>query len=87
MLESLIGVVGHMLLALCALPQAIQAAKTKTSAGVNSTFLAMWLIGEVLALVYVLMKDTDIIQLANYILNLACLFPIIYYKFKEANHG
>ena len=83
MIESLIGVLGHMLLALCALPQAIQAVRTKSSAGINSTFIAMWLIGEILAMVYVLMKDTDLIQLSNYLLNLACLLPIIYYKLRE----
>lgn len=83
MVLEILGWIAHMSLALCAVPQTVQAIRTKSSAGVNSWFLALWLIGEVFALAYVLTKDSDIIQMTNYIVNLLFLLPIIYYKIKR----
>ncbi len=78
-----IGWIAHLSLALCAAPQTIQAIKTKSSVGINPWFLILWLIGEVFALVYVLMKDSDMIQMTNYIVNLLFLLPIIFFKIKR----
>ena len=78
---ELIGWIGSILLALCAVPLAWQTFKQKHSNGISNTFLAMWLIGEILTFAYVLPKQ-DYPLLLNYGLNIACLAIVIRYKFK-----
>lgn len=80
---ELIGWVGGILFALCAIPQAYECYKTKKS-DMNKAFLLMWFFGEVLTIVYVLLLDTDRTKLPlllNYIFNLVCLIVILRYAY------
>lgn len=78
---EIIGWIGSILLALCAVPLAWQSYWQKHSDGISSLFLAMWLVGEVLTATYVLPKK-DYPLLFNYGLNIACLVIVIRYKVK-----
>lgn len=78
---EVIGWIGSILLALCAVPLAWQSFKQKHSIGISNTFLTMWLVGELLTATYVLPKQ-DYPLLFNYGLNIACLIIVIRYKFK-----
>jgi MtN3 and saliva related transmembrane protein len=79
---EVIGWVGATLLSLSALPQSWKSFKTKSSEGLSMTFLTMWLVGEVMCLIYVLPKH-DMPLVTNYILNLVFLGVILRYKTKE----
>ena len=78
---EIIGWVGSILLALCAVPLAWESYKQKHSNGISNLFLTMWLVGELLTAAYVLPKQ-DYPLLLNYGLNIACLVVVIRYKFK-----
>jgi uncharacterized protein with PQ loop repeat len=80
---SFIGIIGSLMLALCGLPQAIQSIKAKSSAGVNSLFLWLWGIGEILLIVYVLNTSNDLILLINYLFNVFIIGVIAYYKIND----
>lgn len=80
---SFIGIIGSLMLALCGLPQAIQSIKTKSSAGVNSLFLWLWGIGEILLIIYVLKTSNDFILLVNYLFNVLIIGVIAYYKIND----
>ena len=78
---ELIGWIGSTLLALCGVPLAWQTFKQKHARYMSNTFLAMWLIGEILTFAYVLPKQ-DYPLLFNYSLNIICLAIVVRYKFK-----
>lgn len=78
---QLLGVIGAIAFAICGLPQAWQSFKTKSSQGVNVWFLLLWLFGEIITMIYVLLTVYDWILLSNYIVNILFLFVIMYYKF------
>ena len=77
---SLLGFLGALLLGGCALPQAIQSYRRKSSAGLSGWFLAMWACGEILTATYVLGTSADWYLMLNYAINLACLAVILFYK-------
>lgn len=79
MLEIL-GWIGSVLLAFCAVPQAIQSFRQKHSNGISSAFLTMWLVGEILTAAYVLPKK-EYPLLFNYFVNISCLVIICKYKY------
>lgn len=65
-----IGWLSGLLLGACALPQVIHTWKTGKTDGLSVGFLAMWLGGEVLGLIYVAGFDTiPMPLLANYAAN------------------
>ena len=76
---ELMGWTGSMLLAFCALPQAVESWRKKDSSGTTWGLLCMWGLGEVFTLLYVLPK-MDIPLLLNYSANIMFLSVIIYYK-------
>ena len=81
MIET-IGWLGSFLLAICAIPEMLIAIQTGNS-NLSWYFLSFWLGGEILALVYVILKSTKINLLPlllNYMLNIICLCVIIYIK-------
>jgi uncharacterized protein with PQ loop repeat len=80
MLE-LVGWAGAVLLAVCGVPQAVHSFKHKHSFGLTWTFLLMWLIGEVLTLLYVL-PTGRLPLLFNYAANIAAVGVIVYYKLR-----
>lgn len=79
---EIVGWVGSMLLAFCALPQAVESWRTKSSRGVTWGLLWMWGLGEVLTFVYVWPK-MEVPLLFNYSVNIVLLGVIVYYKFRD----
>lgn len=76
-----IGFMGAILLALCALPQAIMSIVTGNSHGISWLFLWMWYLGELLTLHYI----TQTIGLHgplfwNYFINVLFVSIIVWYK-------
>ncbi len=81
MIETL-GWIAGLLFAFCGLPQSIQAIKEGHAKGVNILFLYMWLIGEILMQVYVIVKHGfDMPLLVNYWIN--TVFCVIIAKYKH----
>jgi len=78
MLDTL-GIIGSILLAASALPQAIESYRYKNSDGLTLGFVSMWFWGEVLMLIYLIPKQ-DIILIANYVINLFLVTVIARYK-------
>lgn len=76
---EVIGWVGSIMLALCGLPQAIKSYRTKSSKDISIWFLVLWLLGEVLTLVYVFPKlDWPLIM--NYSFNIGLICVILKYR-------
>jgi uncharacterized protein with PQ loop repeat len=75
---ELIGWIGSALLALCGVPLAWQTIKQKHARYMSNTFLAMWLIGEILNFAYILPKR-DYPLLLNYSLNIVFLMIVVMY--------
>jgi uncharacterized protein with PQ loop repeat len=78
---ELLGWVAGILFAICAVPQAYQSWKDGHSDGVNYVFLYMWLFGEILMQIYVVLKHgMDLPLLVNYWLNTLFILVILKYK-------
>lgn len=78
----MIGYIGALLLAVCAIPQAIMSVKDGHSDGLSHAFLLSWLFGEILMLIFVL--DTVGAHgplFYNYLLNTGLLLIITRYKY------
>jgi uncharacterized protein with PQ loop repeat len=78
---ELIGWIGGMLLAVCALPQVIKVAKEQNADGMSHLNLWLWCIGEIFMLVYVLTQQFSLPLLVNYCLNLIFVLIMMYYKY------
>ena len=74
-----IGWIGSILLAFCGLPQAWESYKTKSSAGLTWGFIGMWLIGELLTVIYII-PQMVLPLLFNYTANIIFVSIIVYYK-------
>jgi uncharacterized protein with PQ loop repeat len=81
MLE-LSGLIGSILFAICAIPQAIECIKSGHSRGLNWFFLIAWAFGEIFTVIYVWPKQ-DWILLGNYFFNSGCVAVMLYYKIWE----
>lgn len=81
---DLLGWTGSLLLAFCALPQAVNSWRKKNSSGITWGLLYMWALGEVFTFIYVFPK-MDVPLLFNYSANILFLSVIIYYKFFGRN--
>lgn len=73
------GWIGATLLAVCGLPQMIEALRVKNAHGLTGSFIGMWFFGELFTLIYVFPK-LDWPLILNYCVNLCFLAPIIWYK-------
>lgn len=62
------GWIGSLMLALRAIPQLIKCIRTKSGKDISLTFLLMWIVGNILSIVYVV-HSNDIPLLLNFILN------------------
>lgn len=78
---ELIGWIGALLLAICALPLTIQALVQK-KAEVQSVFLGLWFGGEVLMLIHCLAVG-DLPLIVNYAANILLLLPVLAVKFRR----
>lgn len=76
-----IAFLGNFLLALCGLPLAIDAIRTKDPK-VPTSFLVVWGLGEILTLIYVLYL-MDIYLIMNYMTNLTFIGIVVYYKIRR----
>lgn len=77
---DLIGWVGSICFAICALPQALQSYQQKNSNGISWGFLLLWLVGEILTLAYVVLTTAQLPLITNYVLNFIFLIVIIWFK-------
>jgi uncharacterized protein with PQ loop repeat len=77
---ELIGWVGSICFAICALPQALQSYRQKNSNGISWGFLLLWLIGEILTLAYVTLTTVQLPLITNYVLNFLFLVVILWFK-------
>lgn len=81
MIDNILGVLGALLLGGCCLPQTIKTIKLNRADDISWMFLMMWFIGELIMIVYVLVKpEIDYLLLGNYGINLSLLVPILYVK-------
>lgn len=79
---SLIGGLGVILLAICALPQTIKTIKNGNAKGMSQAFLWCWFLGEVFTLIYLFGKDEyDYLLITNYSANILLLGIIVYYRY------
>ena len=76
---ELIGWLGSICFALCALPQAVMSYRQGHSDGMSWGLLLLWMVGEILTLIYVAPKAHWPL-IFNYAGNLVLLQVIIYYK-------
>jgi len=84
--NEIIGWMGSILFAICALPQVIHTFKTKKTDDLNELFLWLWFLGEILTLCYIFIDDTatknyHIPLYFNYIFNILLLFYLIFAKY------
>jgi hypothetical protein len=78
-MNKLIGALGSVFLAVCGFPAMMDVIDKDSAAGYSVAFIALWGLGELFSLIYVLNKDKDKIQLFNYIFNLTFISVILYY--------
>jgi len=78
-MNDMIGWIGSFFLAICAIPQAYHSFKTKSSKGIDNTFLILWFLGEVFTMFYLWPKQ-DWPLITNYAVNFVCLSVIAWYK-------
>jgi uncharacterized protein with PQ loop repeat len=77
-----IGWIAGILFACCGIPQSFLSYKEGNSKGISHLMIWMWFIGEILMLVYILIKvGQDGPLMLNYILNILSLLFIIRYKY------
>jgi uncharacterized protein with PQ loop repeat len=76
---EIIGWMGSIMFALCAIPQAWQSYTDGHSNGVNWLFLILWLSGEIFTLIYVVPKKHWPL-IFNYIANVLFILIIVYFK-------
>lgn len=79
---NLIGWLGAAMLALCGAPAAYKAYMDKHAEGVSGPFIALWLGGEMLTLVYVA-PSLNWPLIANYGVNIVFVGIIAYYKWRH----
>lgn len=78
---ELIGWLGSLCFAFCALPQAIQVHKEKNADGTSHGMLWLWIFGEIFTLIYVYSTSFSLPLVVNYCINLLILVVIVYYKY------
>lgn len=78
---EIIGWLGGICLSLCALPQAIKVYREKNADGTSHLMLWLWMIGEILTLIYVCLEKFSLPLILNYSLNIVFVAIIFYYKY------
>jgi uncharacterized protein with PQ loop repeat len=74
-----IGWIGAIAFAICGLPQAIASHKQGHSNGISSFFLALWIIGELCTLTYII-PNKQYPLIFNYVFNIIFTLIILWYK-------
>jgi len=80
----MIGWLGSICFMICGIPQVYQCIRDNTAKGVSLSFLLLWLLGEILCTIAIIM-DYGFIWwiLSNYAVNAACILIILFYKAKD----
>ena len=86
MINETIGWVGNILFAICGIPQVIKTFRTKSAKDLSVLFLWLWLLGELLTFVYILVGDweTGIAHFSlyfNYAVNIFMAVYLIWAKY------
>lgn len=87
MLVEIIGWIGGILFAICAIPQAYDCYKQKHGKGLSWLFLILCIMGEICTLIYVSIDRFSWSLIINYIANLIALTFIVYYKWYGEKHN
>ena len=80
-MHEMIGWIGSILLALCAVPQVVMCIKQGHAKGVSVTFLLMWFFGALFALIYILPAG-KMPLIVNYILSSLMALIIVFYALR-----
>lgn len=80
---ELIGIIGSVAFATCAIPQVVECYRKQSAQGLSWMFLILWAIGELFTIIYI-WPQQDWILLSNYFFNSLCLLIMIYFKIKDA---
>lgn len=81
---ELIGWIGAISFAICAIPQMYQCYITKSAKGISEYFISLWLTGEIFTVIYLIGKDIFTWPLIfNYSFNFLSLLVIIRYKYND----
>ena len=78
-MTDLVGWIGSLMLAVCAVPQAYKSYKEGHSEGLSWGLLTLWGAGELLTLAYVLPK-MDLPLIVNYLTNILLIGVMVKYK-------
>lgn len=86
MINETIGWVGNIIFAICGVPQVIKTFRTKSAKDLSALFLWLWLVGELLTFVYIVVGDyeTGIVHFPlyfNYIVNVFMASYLIWAKY------
>lgn len=81
-LLELIGWGSGILLGICSVPLAWETLKNKRAPNINTTFISLWLGGEVLGLIYTV-SLSNLPLISNYLVNTAALLVVVYYLIKN----
>jgi uncharacterized protein with PQ loop repeat len=85
-MNEIVGWIGSLLFAICALPQVVHTFKTKKTDDLSEIFLWLWFWGEIFTLSYILVDDIanknyHVPLYFNYLFNLILLFYLIFAKY------
>ena len=81
MFINLLGILGAICFAVCAIPQALKCYKEGNATGISKIYLWLCILGEILTLLYVVLTVCDILLILNYVSNLVFLLIVAKYKY------
>lgn len=84
---ELVGWIGGIALAVCAIPQVVTTWKAKSMDGISWLFLILWFIGEAFTVSYIVVTNISsgafqIPLIVNCVLNIMLLFYLLWAKFR-----
>jgi uncharacterized protein with PQ loop repeat len=87
MWHQVLGWIGAILFAICAVPQVIKTYKTKEADDLSWLFLLFWIGGEILTFIYIIIDDislniTHYPLYINYVFNILLVMYLLYAKAK-----
>ena len=78
---ELIGWLGNIIFAVSGIPQALKCFQQGHAKGVSHAMIWLWVVGEILAMIYGHLRDLPTPLLLNYSINLICLLVILRYRY------
>ena len=74
---DVLGYIGNIMLATCALPLVVELYKSKSRAKVSLPFILYWLAGEVFTVTYILIKAPKLPLILNYSFNIISIMVVL----------